>query len=155
MMETIISRINERKHQLEAVLDEYNGRNDTLVDTKSIKLLQLEEHIKMVEKALNKIQILFEEDEIDIIEYRERKSKRTIELNNVKKELAELKDISEEEEVKKNESTINRLNVFLTDWKLLSEEDLNEGLMTFIEKIVWYYPKGKDVNPRLEIYWKE
>lgn len=155
MMETIISRVNERKHQLEVVLDEYKERNDPLVDTKSIKLLQLEEHIKMVEKALNKIQILFEEDEIDIIEYRERKSKRTIELNNVKKELAELKDTSKEEEVKEIESTVNILNIFLTDWKLLSEEDLNEGLMTFIEKIVWYYPKGKDVNPKLEIYWKE
>jgi c-di-AMP phosphodiesterase-like protein len=87
---------------------------------------------------------VLEEEIIDIPEFKERKTERTYELASLEKEYNELTDTTQEDEINQLNDYVKRMDVFLNKWDTLEEEDLNRGLSSFIDKVVWEYPKGAE-----------
>ncbi|MGG0901810.1 hypothetical protein ABE125_00180 [Bacillus subtilis] len=109
--------------------------------------------MKKVEKALKMLQIQLEEDLISLEEFKERKKIRSRELDKLQLELQETENITQEDEIRAKESLVERLDHFLNNWKQLDDTKLNEGLTSFISKVIWHYPKGSNKPPSLNIEW--
>lgn len=154
MMELIIDNIKEKREQIAMEITTLPNDKQT-IDHKQIKIKRIKEQIKKIEKALHMLQLQLEEDLIDLNYFKERKSKRTIELDNLKTELKNLMDTTQEDEVKSKESFLNKMDSFLSNWKQLDESELNKELMSFIDKVTWYSPRGSKEPPQLKIYWSE
>ncbi|MCP6680605.1 hypothetical protein [Bacillus nakamurai] len=104
------------------------------IDTKTQKIGIIEERIKKVKRALEMLQIQLEEELIDLENFKERKKKRTIELNSLQKEVKKLHDTTEQDEIESKESLIKRLDFFLNSWQQLDDFKLNESLMSFLHQ---------------------
>ncbi|MDA1478027.1 recombinase family protein [Bacillus changyiensis] len=154
MMGIIIDNIKEKRKQISMEITNLQSDNQT-IDFKQIKINRVKEQIKKIEKALHMLQLQLEEDLIDLNYFKERKSKRTIELDNLKIELKHLMDTSQEDKVKSKKSFLEKIDLFLTNWNQLDETELNKELMSFINKITWYSPRGSKEPPQLNIYWSE
>ncbi|MDE1401186.1 recombinase family protein [Bacillus licheniformis] len=155
MMELIIDSIRTQRTHIIIELKKLKEERRPNIDTKSQKIGIIEDRIKKVSRALEMLQIQLEEELIDLENFKERKKKRTIELNNLQKELKKLQDTTEEDEIKSKESVIKRLDFFLNNWQQLDDSMLNETLMSFISKVIWHYPKGSKEPPKLTIEWLE
>ncbi|MED2942849.1 recombinase family protein [Bacillus swezeyi] len=155
MMELIIDSIRTQRTHIITELKKLKEERRPNIDTKSQKIGIIEDRIKKVSRALEMLQIQLEEELIDLENFKERKKKRTIELNNLQKELKKLQDTTEEDEIKSKESVIKRLDFFLNNWQQLDDSMLNETLMSFISKVIWHYPKGSKEPPKLTIEWLE
>lgn len=101
------------------------------------------------------LQIQLEEELIDLENFKERKKKRSIELDNLQKELKKLQDTTAQDEIESKETLIKRLDFFLNNWQQLEDFKLNESLMSIISKVIWHYPKGSKEAPKLTIEWLE
>ncbi|WP_369547368.1 hypothetical protein [Bacillus velezensis] len=109
--------------------------------------------MKKVEKALKMLQIQLEEDLISLEEFKERKKIRSRELDKLQLELQETENLTQEDEIRAKESLVERLDHFLNNWKQLDDTKLNEGLTSFISKVIWDYPKCSNKSPLLKIEW--
>ncbi|MEX6700195.1 recombinase family protein [Peribacillus frigoritolerans] len=110
-------------------------------------------------KALEKINILFEEDEIDIVAYRERKAKRQEEIKLIEEEILALE---KEDKSVKNDTLKEQLEAvenLVGKWHLLdgegySDEKVNRLLHGLISGVLWSFKKG-DESPDLTIIYNE
>ncbi|MGG1336609.1 recombinase family protein [Bacillus subtilis] len=152
MMDLIITRIKIRREEIIAELKNLKEESQPF-DSKAIKIQLIEERMKKVEKALKMLQIQLEEDLISLEEFKERKKIRSRELDKLQLELQETENITQEDEIRAKESLVERLDHFLNNWKQLDDTKLNEGLTSFISKVIWHYPKGSNKPPSLNIEW--
>ncbi|MCY8241406.1 recombinase family protein [Bacillus haynesii] len=154
MMELIIDSIGTKRKQIITELENLKEERPA-IDTKSKKINIIEERIKKVKRTLEILQIQLEEELIDLENFKERKKKRTIELDNLQKELKKLQDTTAQDEIESKETLIKRLDFFLNNWQQLEDFKLNESLMSIISKVIWHYPKGSKEAPKLTIEWLE
>ncbi|MCX2810557.1 recombinase family protein [Bacillus sp. ChL18] len=155
MMELIINNIRMKKDQIQLELEKLKDENEA-IDTTEIEIQSIKQQIKKVEKALQMLQLQLEEDLISLSDFKERKTIRSIELDNLQKELTKLKETSKEDKIKYKESFIEYLDHFLNNWSELDESQLNNELMSFIKKIIWYHPIGNNKEHReIKIDWAE
>ncbi|WP_240515939.1 recombinase family protein [Bacillus atrophaeus] len=152
MMDLIINRIKIRREEIIAELQNLKDESQPF-DSKAIKIQMIEERIRKVQKALKMLQIQLEEDLIDLEDFKERKKIRSRELDKLQLELEETENITQEDEIKAKESLVERLDHFLNNWKQLDDTKVNEGLTSFISKVIWHYPKGSNKPPSLNIEW--
>ncbi|MCM3724578.1 recombinase family protein [Neobacillus cucumis] len=135
-----------------ALLDTETGTDKTRYKLESIR-----KAIQKTERALEKIQIQWEEDEMTLPEYKQRKAKRTEELEILK---AEQESIANENPAEKRRSLEEHLKVIeelFGNWAFLngsglSNEDVNRRLHLLISGIIWTYPKGSD-TPTLRVVY--
>ncbi|ERK82066.1 hypothetical protein N786_16740 [Bacillus amyloliquefaciens UASWS BA1] len=57
--------------------------------------------------------------------------------------------------MKTKESFIEYLDHFFNNWSELDESQLNNELMSFIKKIIWYHPIGNKEYREIKIDWAE
>ncbi|MGW5979331.1 recombinase family protein [Bacillus mycoides] len=110
-------------------------------------------------RALNKINILFEEDEIDIITYRERKAKRQEEIKLIEEQMTALEREDKSTRIETLQEQIKSLEKLVDKWELLdgegySDEQVNRLLHGLISGILWSFKKGAE-SPTLTIIYKE
>ncbi len=110
-------------------------------------------------KALNKINILFEEDEIDIITYRERKAKRQEEIKLIEEQMTALEREDKSVKVETLREQIKSIEKLVGKWELLdgegySDEQVNRLLHGLISGILWSFKKGAE-SPTLTIIYNE
>ncbi|KZB89792.1 hypothetical protein A2U94_19665 [Bacillus sp. VT 712] len=153
MMTLIISRISEHREEIKALLESYQ-EDSVIINSKEVKLKKLDTEIKKVQKALDLIQLQLEEGLIDMEMFKMRTRTRNEELVNLQNEFSQVSDTTKEDEAKSISNYLERLERFLNEWQRLDDEKLNKGLLTFIDKIIWSFPKGEGVQPTLEIFWK-
>lgn len=96
---------------------------------------QLSKAIQRIEKALANIDILFEEGEIDLPTYRQRKTGRQNELLELKKQSALL--VSNTEKINSIKLRLKLFEILKDEWDLWSEERINKALHTLILAILW------------------
>ncbi|WP_249931496.1 recombinase family protein [Rossellomorea marisflavi] len=115
--------------------------------------------LKRSEKALEKINILFEEDEIDIVTYRERKATRLEEILKIEEEIFRVD--SEDKTVRINDlqEQIETVDSLMEKWDFLDgegflDEKINRLLHGLISGIFWSYGKGEE-SPKIIIRFKE
>ncbi|PKJ57650.1 recombinase family protein [Bacillus sp. SN32] len=135
MMDLIINRIKIRREEIIAELQNLKEESQPF-DSKAIKIQMIEVRMKKVEKALKMLQIQLEEDLISLEEFKERKKIRSRELDKLQLELQETENITQEDEIRAKESLVERLDHFLNNWKQLDDTKLNEGLTSFISKVI-------------------
>ncbi|HDX9542112.1 recombinase family protein [Bacillus cereus] len=108
-------------------------------------------------KALNKINILFEEDEIDIITYRERKAKRQEEIKLIEEQITALEREDKSTKIETLQEQIKSIEKLVDKWELLdgegySDERVNRLLHGLISGILWSFKKGAE-SPTLTIIY--
>ncbi|QGQ47255.1 recombinase family protein [Metabacillus sediminilitoris] len=127
-------------------------------DNTEYKIKHLTKQIEKVQKALENINILFEEGEIDLLTYKERKAKRQTELKEIEKEIQEVhqndvsvKKVGLQEQLKIIERLYDKWEILEGDG--LTDEEINRMLHLLIEKIYWTYEKGS-TEPTIKITYK-
>lgn len=127
-------------------------------DTKEYRREQLTAQLRKSEKALEKIQIQYEEDEIDISTYRQRKNARQEQIKELKNSLEALKLEDTTNRIVNLQEQLQALSKLFDKWFWLdglglSDEEVNRLLHHLISGILWRYPKGSN-EPILEIVYK-
>lgn len=110
-------------------------------------------------RALNKINILFEEDEIDIITYRERKAKRQEEIKLIEEQMTALEREDKSAKIETLQEQIKSIEKLVDKWELLdgegySDEQVNRLLHGLISGILWSFKKDAE-SPTLTIIYNE
>ncbi|RXY98545.1 recombinase family protein [Fictibacillus sp. S7] len=117
---------------------------------------QINKQIQVAERALDKLLPLYEEDEITLNQFRERKKKREEEIEHLQKELEKLKKENPEVKLATLQDMKKHMEYLMGNWEIIdgegmTNEQLNRSLHILIEQIDWTYPKGEDVAPKLNI----
>lgn len=120
---------------------------------------QLESQIRKATQALNNIEILFEESEINLQQYRERKAKRKEQLEQLNAELEKLEQETPKDKIADLNVILERVDYLLGNWKCLdgqglTDEEVNRALHYIVERIEWTYSKAEDAVPNLNIIYK-
>jgi site-specific DNA recombinase len=129
--------------------------NVSSTDNIDYEIKQLETQLRKSRQALDNILILFEESEISLKEYRDRKAKRMEQIEKFEQELDELKQRTPEDKVADLSEVLSNVNYLLQKWEWLdgeglTNEEVNRALHFIIERMEWTYPKGVD-NPEMKI----
>lgn len=124
------------------------------------ELRQLETKLNKATNALDKIEILFEEDEIDLKRYKERKAKRQAEVDELTHEIEKLKATNPADMLNSFEELKDKIDLLSNKWEMidgegLSGEEVNRLLHFIIERIEWSYPKGSDEEPSIHIVYEQ
>ncbi|MGG3911266.1 recombinase family protein [Peribacillus simplex] len=134
-------------------VEESNIDNDT-----DYKRKQLETQIRKSTQALDNIEILFEESEINLQQYRERKAKRKAQLEQLNLELEKLEQETPKDRITDLSEVLKQVDYLLGNWQCLdgeglTDEEVNRSLHYIIERIEWTYSKT-DEEPSLEVIYK-
>ncbi|MFD6211324.1 recombinase family protein [Peribacillus sp. NPDC060253] len=132
---------------------------DKQEDNTQFKKDQLTAQLNKSKRALEKIDILFEEDELDIIAYRKRKAKRVEEIKLIENELLILEKDNKQIKIETLKEQIEAIENLVGKWHLLdgegySDEKINRLLHGLVNGIFWSYKKG-DSSPKLMIRYNE
>ncbi|WP_253182409.1 recombinase family protein [Bacillus amyloliquefaciens] len=154
MMEIIVEHIQEKRKEILVQLQQVNEEEQT-DNLKSLKIKKLREQIKKNKKAQEILQLQLEEELISFKEFKDRRNQRIFELDDLEKELAQLSDTTKEDEIKSKKSFLDKLDNFLENWYLIEGADLNQELMSFLNKIIWVAPRNSKEPPKLVFDWRE
>jgi site-specific DNA recombinase len=143
----------------QTIIDSINDIDDGVqLDNTEYKINHLLKQLQKVQKAIDNIEILFEEGEIDLHKYRERKATRKEEMKAIEIELIEAQQ--NDTSVVKNtlQEQLKVMEHLYSKWELLdgeglSDEEVNRLLHLLVEKIRWTYEKGS-TEPNIEITYK-
>jgi site-specific DNA recombinase len=143
----------------DSILEALRGLDEGQVeDNTAFKVDALTKQLQKVQKALQKIDIMFEEDEIDLPTYRERKAKRQEEIKSIEAELEAVRQNNLEDKKKGLEEQLQYIEKLSNKWHLLdgeglTDEEVNRMLHFLIDKIYWTYEKGS-TEPKVDIAYK-
>lgn len=123
------------------------------------KKQQIGERIRKATVALDKLLPLYEEDIIDLKQFRERKAYREQEIKELKYELQQVIQEDPKDKIADLKEIKKRIEYLLNNWECingegLTDEQVNRSLHFIVERIEWTYPKGKGVEPELRIVYK-
>ncbi|PFK04776.1 recombinase [Bacillus cereus] len=132
------------------------GKQEDNIQYRKEKLLN---QLNKSKRALDKISILFEEDEIDIVAYRERKAIRQEEIKLIEEKISALEKEDKLVKIDNLKEQIEAIESLVGKWHFLdgegySDEKINRLLHGLISGIFWSYKKG-DESPKLIIRFKE
>lgn len=127
-------------------------------DNTEYKKEKLTSQLNKSKKALDKINILFEEDEIDIVTYRERKAKRQEEIKIIEGEIFALEKKDKTAKIATLKEQIKAIDSLVGKWHFLdgeglSDEQVNRLLHGLISGVLWTYKKGAE-SPNIDIIYK-
>lgn len=128
-------------------------------DTTQFKKDKLISQLNKSKKALERINILFEEEEIDIVAYRERKARRTEEIKLIEDEIVRLENEDKSVKINDLKEQIAAIERLVGKWHFIdgegySDEEINRLLHGLVSGIFWSYEKGAE-SPKLIIRFKE
>ncbi|PFO03737.1 recombinase [Bacillus sp. AFS076308] len=145
-----------KENILEELAKLEEGKQEDNTQYKKEKLIS---QLNKSKKALKKLIIFLEDDDIDIVEFRERKAERQEQIKLIEEELLALdkedksaKIDTLKEQIKAIDSLVGKWN-FL-DGEGLSDEQVNRLLHGLISGILWSYKKGQE-SPNLTIIYNE
>ncbi|TKH07331.1 recombinase family protein [Peribacillus simplex] len=144
----------------ESILEAFESlKEDKQVDNTQNKKDQLTARLNKSKKALKNINILFEEDDIDIVEYRERKAERQEEVKLIEEEILALEKEDKSVKIETLKEQIKAFDNLVGKWHLLdgegySDEKVNRLLHGLISGVLWSFKKG-DESPDLRIIYNE
>ncbi|CAK8580897.1 recombinase family protein [Priestia megaterium] len=123
------------------------------------KKQQIEERIQKAQKALDKLLPLYEEDIIDLKQFKDRKALREQEIKDLRQELQQVIQEDPKDKIADLKEMKARIEYLLNNWQCLdgeglTDEEINRSLHFIIDRIEWTYPKGKDAQPDLKIIYK-
>jgi site-specific DNA recombinase len=147
--------LQHKQSLLKALETLEEGKQEDNTQYKKDKLLS---QLNKSKRALEKINILFEEDEIDIVAYRERKAKRKEEIKLIEEELLALEKEDKSAKIDTLKEQIKAIDSLVEKWQFLdgeglSDEQVNRLLHGLISGILWLYKKGAE-SPTLNIIYK-
>lgn len=131
------------------------GKQEDNIQYRKEKLIS---QLNKSKRALDKISILFEEDEIDIVAYRERKAIRQEEIKLIEEEISALEKEDKSVKIDNLKEQIESIESLVGKWHFLdgegyTDEKINRLLHGLISGIFWSYKKG-DSSPKLIIRFK-
>jgi site-specific DNA recombinase len=149
VLEMIMQEVFKHKHGLmRALLAAQTGMG---IDNTQDEAESLRGRIKKGERALEKLQIQWEEDELDLPTFRHRKQARENEIAELELRLSK---------VAKKDNKIERLGLHLRllsllqdEWDLWDDTKINKALHQLISGIL--YSRGKDSEPKIRVVFKE
>ncbi|MCU7708401.1 recombinase family protein [Priestia sp. JV24] len=157
ILREIKKKIVERTPEVSAQINDIQQKSNT--SEVEYKKQQIGERIQKATVALGKLLPLYEEDIIDLKQFKERKAHREQEIKELKYELQQVIQTDPKDKIADLQEMKKRIEYLLNNWECidgegLTDEQVNRSLHFIVECIKWTYPKGKDVEPKLEIIYK-
>ncbi|WHY28121.1 recombinase family protein [Bacillus wiedmannii] len=120
---------------------------------------QLEKRIKSVELGIQRLLPAYQETVITLDEFKTAKAQGEEELKQLHFELDELNKLDPQEQIIGLQELKKQVEQLFGKWHRLddeglSDEDLNKALNIIIEKVIWTYPKGEGVEPKLHVQFR-
>lgn len=148
--------LTHRQNVLDSIIT-IEDTNDTA--EREYKEKHIETQLHKAEQALNRIEMLFEEGDIDLNQYRERKSRRKAEIVQLNFESEQLKHENPADKLMDLTEVLNQVEFLINNWEIidgqgLTNEQVNCALNFIIKRMEWTYPKGKDSEPQLKVIYK-
>jgi len=161
LYEPILKQIKaEISTRIPEIVEQINDieRNDNASEV-AYKKQQIEQRIQKAQTALNKLLPLYEEDIIDKSQFKERKAFREQEIKDLKQELEQVIQNDPKDKIADLKEIKARIQYLLNNWQCLdgeglTDEEVNRSLHFIVDRIEWTYPKGKDAEPDLKIFYK-
>ncbi|MEW4262450.1 recombinase family protein [Priestia megaterium] len=161
LYEPILKQIKaEIKNYVPTIIDEIKRvEQSNNVSEVEYKKQQIEQRIQKATTALNKLLPLYEEDFIDLKQFKERKDLREQEIKELQLELQQVIQEDPKDKIADLKEMKARIEYLLNNWKCLdgeglTDEQVNRSLHFIIERIIWTYLKGKDASPNLNIVYR-
>ncbi|MDK7419273.1 recombinase family protein [Bacillus paranthracis] len=156
ILKHIKEAVADHRENVLALITDVKNENDSNTDYQK---MQLETQIRKATQALNQIEILFEEMEINLKQYRERKAKRNEEIEQLKEQLENIQQTDPKEKVANLTEILQQVDYLLDNWEILdseglTNEEINFALHIIIEKITWKYGFDGE-EPELKIMFKQ
>ncbi|MGH1010099.1 recombinase family protein [Bacillus toyonensis] len=144
-----------KKNILEALATLEEGKQE---DNTSYKKDKLTNQLNKVNIALKKIQVQYEEGDIDIVAYRERKAIREEEKLQIEEQILALEKEDKSVKIDTLKEQIKAIESLVGKWHLLdcegySDEKINRLLHGFVSGILWSFKKGAE-SPTIDIIYK-
>jgi site-specific DNA recombinase len=148
VIELIKEEIFSHKHGLmRALLAAQTGMGiDNTQDESGI----IRRGIQKAENALENLQVLFEEGEIDLKKYRDRKIARENEIIELKLKLSKVRMV--DNKVERLQLHLKLLKLLQDEWHLWDDERINRALHQMIKAIL--YKRDNDSDPSIKIVFK-
>ncbi|MRC14165.1 recombinase family protein [Bacillus thuringiensis] len=132
------------------------GKQEDNIQYRKEKLLN---QLNKSKRALDKISILFEEEEIDIVAYRERKAIRQEEIKLIEDEISALEQEDKSVKIDNLKEQIEAFESLVGNWNFLdgkgyTDVKINRLLHSLVSGIFLSYKKG-DESPKIIIRFKE
>lgn len=101
----------------------------------------------------------YQETVITLDEFKTAKAQGEEELKQLHFELDELNKLDPQEQIIGLQELKKQVEQLFGKWHRLddeglSDEDLNKALNIIIEKVIWTYPKGEGVEPKLHVQFR-
>lgn len=157
ILKMIKDEILEHRENVLASILTIEENNDT--SEREYKVKYLETQLRKVKQALTNVEILFEEGEIDLQKYRDRKIKRQTEIDQLSLELEQVKRENPADKLMGLAGVLKEVDYLLNHWEIidgigLNNEEVNRALHYIIERMEWTYMKN-DIEPVLKIVFKK
>lgn len=156
ILQAIKEEIQTRK---QTILKAFQDIDDGVEDNNTeYKINQLTKQLQKKQKALKNLNILFAEEEVDLLTYKELKAKYQNEQKAIE---TEIQEVQQKDASVKRRGLLEQLQLIeqlYSDWELLdgeglTDESVNRLLHLLIKRIGWTYEKGS-TEPRIEITYK-
>lgn len=153
LINAIMSELRSYEEKLIAEISMLEFQESDVQKDQELKYVTLESLLKKVDKAIQQIDIAFEEAIINVEEYKLKRKN----LFEQKESLNEEKIVVEHKVVKKGndekKEILSELTMFLDDYYTLSQKQLNSRLRAFILKVELFNNRGVEIKLRVKIYY--
>ncbi|MEM5664339.1 hypothetical protein AAHB94_13125 [Bacillus toyonensis] len=122
------------------------------------KRKQIQKQINKTVTALDTIETMRIEGDLNPTRYRERKTEYEKKMEQLQLELQEIEKQNPQEKIADLKEKKQRIEYLLQNWQFLdgeglTDEEVNRSLHFIIERITWTYAKG-DKKPKVRIRYK-
>lgn len=153
LINAIMGELRVYEEKLKEEVSKLEIQESDVQREQKLKYVTLESVLKKIDKAIQQIDIAFEEAIINVEEYKLKRKN----IFEQKESLNEEKKLVEKIVVKngsdEKKEVLTKLKIFIHEYHTLSQKQLNSCLRAFIEKVELFNDRGKENNPRVNIYY--
>ncbi len=153
LMNAIIDEIKKNEEKLkEEILQTEVQKNDN-EEKQKLKQTTINNQLKKVDKAIEQIDLAFEEAIIDVDEYKVKRKNLLKQKECLTKEKIFVEQTGVKNDVDEKEKILTELNIFLDKSQTLNPMQLNTRLRTLIEKIELFNNREVEVHAMIKIFY--
>ncbi|MFN7250785.1 MAG: recombinase family protein [Anaerobacillus sp.] len=151
VINAVVNEIKSYEAKLKDEILKINIQSSKCYERKKAKKITINNQLKKVEKAINQVDIAFEEAVITVDEYKKKRYNFIAQKNNLIIEKKKTDQVMVNSNDEKKE-TLTQLNIFLNEHHTLSHKQMNSRLRSLIKKIE-LFNNQKESKPRIKIFF--
>lgn len=149
----LLCMVKDKIENYNSFLDNYEEEITKEIRSSKDRVENIDKKIALIEKQLKNAKIAFEQEAYTLQEFIDRKKELNVELEALKKEKSESKDVTEEEKTITIKKAVPKLEKVFEDYYTLSPSEKNDLLKTIIESVLYVKEERSTDNIILDVCW--